>query len=90
MGRRAADSEVFFSYPAHIAEGYGRKRYIAEYIRFAIYAQSFSDETQVHLQLLHDCGWIEKNTYSYFRKEYDTLGRKLNNWLKTIENFRNG
>ena len=26
--------------PAHIAEGYGRKRYIAEYRRFAIYALS--------------------------------------------------
>lgn len=40
--------------PAHIAEGYGRKRYIAEYRRFAIYALSSCDETQVHLGLLHD------------------------------------
>ena len=75
--------------PAHIAEGYGRKRYIAEYRRFAIYALSSCDETQVHLKLLHDCQSISKETYSYFHSEYNILGKKLNNWLSTIEKFGN-
>ncbi|MBC8461288.1 MAG: four helix bundle protein [Deltaproteobacteria bacterium] len=73
--------------PAHIAEGYGRKRYIAEYRRFAIYALSSCDETQVHLGLLHDCDSIDDQTYNYFHAEYNTLGKKLNNWLMRIETF---
>ena len=73
--------------PAHIAEGYGRKRYIAEYRRFAIYALSSCDETQVHLGLLKDCRSIDDKTYNYFHAEYNTLGKKLNNWLMRIETF---
>jgi four helix bundle protein len=73
--------------PAHISEGYGRKRYIAEYRRFAIYALSSCDETQVHLGLLHDCGSIAEKKYNYFHSEYNVLGKKLNNWLTAIENF---
>ena len=74
---------------APIAEGYGRKRYIAEYRRFAIYALSSFDETQVHLKLLHDCRPISKQTYNNFHCEYNILGKKLNNWLSTIEKFSN-
>ncbi len=73
--------------PAHIAEGYGRKFYPAEYRRFAIYALSSCDETVVHLNFLHDCDSISKDTYNYFSPAYDILGKQLNNWLKTIQRF---
>ncbi|MFQ6116526.1 MAG: four helix bundle protein [bacterium] len=36
------------SIPANIAEGYGRKRYRGEYVRFTVYALSSFDETTVH------------------------------------------
>ena len=73
--------------PAQIADGYGRKRYVAEYRRFAIYALSSCDETQVHLGRLHDCGSISDPSYNYFCSEYNILGKKLNNWLVSIEQF---
>jgi hypothetical protein len=41
----------------------------------------------VHLGLLHDCGSIDDQTYNYFHAEYNTLGKKLNNWLMRIETF---
>ena len=37
------------SVTAMIVEGYGRKRYKADFIKFLIYAQAECDETIVHL-----------------------------------------
>ncbi len=42
------------SIPANIAEGFGRRRYKAEYIRFLIYSLSSCDEMSAHLRLLKD------------------------------------
>ena len=39
-----------------IVEGYGRKRYKAEYIKFLTYAQSECDETLLHLEFLIETG----------------------------------
>jgi four helix bundle protein len=71
--------------PAHIAEGFGRRDDPAEYRRFAIYALSSCDETHVHLGLLYKCGSIDKSTYDYFKSQYTVLGKKMNNWLKSID-----
>ena len=46
--RRAAKS-----IPANIAEGFGRRRYKQDYIRFLTYALASCDETRVHLDMLH-------------------------------------
>lgn len=37
-----------------IAEGYGRRRYKAEFIRFLIFAHSSCDETISQLQMIND------------------------------------
>lgn len=57
------------------------------YRRFARNALSSCDETQGHLKRLHDCGSISKETDDDFGSEYHLLGKKLNHWLETIENF---
>jgi four helix bundle protein len=72
------------SIPANIAEGFGRRRYKAEYIRFLIYALFSCDETRVHLDILHATGSIPQADYDHFSKEYDKLGRKLNNFLQCV------
>ncbi len=38
--------------PSCIAEGYGRRRYKPEFIKFLIYAHASCDETIVHLNFL--------------------------------------
>ena len=44
------------SVTALIVEGYGRKRYKAEFIKYLIYSQGECDETIVHLHFLFDTG----------------------------------
>jgi four helix bundle protein len=39
---------------SNIVEGYGRRRYKADFIRFLIYAHSSADETRDHLETLFE------------------------------------
>lgn len=39
---------------SNIVEGYGRRRYKKDYIRFLIYAHSSIDETRDHLEILYE------------------------------------
>jgi four helix bundle protein len=72
------------SIPANLAEGYGRRRYKGDFIRFIIYALSSCDETRVHLDILYETGSLSKQDYQYFTDEYDKLGRRLNNFLRAV------
>jgi four helix bundle protein len=49
--RRSSKSVV-----ATYVEGYGRRKYKAEYIKFLTYSLASNDETKAHLELLHE-GW---------------------------------
>src|SRR5882757_4634178 len=56
---------------ASIVEGYGRKRYKADYIKHLIYAQSECDETLVHLDFLFETGsFSDQVMYAKLRSEY--------------------
>jgi four helix bundle protein len=72
------------SIPANLAEGYGRRRYRNDYIRFIVYALASCDETRVHLDLLHETGSLPKDKYDYFTEQYILLGKQLNGFLKAI------
>ena len=71
------------SIPANISEGYDRKRYKDEFIRFLIFSHSSCNETLTHLELLDR---IYKNDYDFnlLYKEYDFLGGKINNFIKFV------
>src|SRR3982750_1337000 len=57
-----------------IVEGYGRRRYKADYIKHLIYAQSECDETIVHLDFLFETGSLkDKSEFDQLRVEYDLL-----------------
>jgi four helix bundle protein len=72
------------SIPTNLAEGYGRRRYRNDYIRFIVYALASCDETRVHLDLLHETGSLPKDKYHYFTEQYILLGKQLNGSLKAI------
>jgi four helix bundle protein len=72
------------SIPANIAEGFGRRRYKQDYVRFVVYALASCDETRVHLDMLHRTGSMPDPTHQHFSREYDVLGRKLNRFLQGI------
>jgi four helix bundle protein len=74
------------SVKSNIVEGYGRRRYKQEFIRFVDYALASCDETADHLdtliatQSLKDVATIDEITNALKK-----LGRKLNLFLQSIE-----
>jgi four helix bundle protein len=75
------------SVTSNIVEGYGRKRYRYEYIKFLTYALASNDETQNHLRILFTTESLkDKNKYQYLSKKIDLLGRKINLYRKSVEN----
>jgi len=72
------------SIPANIAEGFGRRRHKAEFIRFIVYALASCDETHVHLDVLFETGSLPELAYRHLVTEYETLGRKLNTFLQAV------
>ena len=69
-----------------IVEGYGRKRYKAELIKFLVYAHASCDETILHLNFIIDTHEIDKEEIRYLLEKYDELGRKTNKFIKYVEN----
>ena len=69
-----------------IVEGYGRRRYQADYIRFLIIAQSSNDETLDHLEELNDTGSLKnKPLFHSLHDRVDKLGRSINNFIRSLE-----
>jgi len=64
---------------SNIVEGYGRRRYKKEYIRFLIFALASNDETRDHLDSLFETKSLRhKKTYLELVELNDKLGKKLN------------
>mgnify|MGYP003629930132 CR=1 FL=1 len=79
--RRSADSVV-----SNIVEGYGRRRYKNDYIKFLVYAHASNDETINHLEKLAFLYPNLRTGFLELQEKYDTLGRKINNFIKFVEN----
>lgn len=68
-----------------IVEGYGRRRYKNDFIKFLVYSQASCDETQLHLDFIHDSGHIANAQYEELQEENDKLGRKINKFIQYVE-----
>ena len=69
-----------------IVEGYGRRKYIQDYIRFLIIAISSNDETIDHLENLFETGSLtDKELYQSIHNRLIILGKKLNLFIQAIE-----
>jgi four helix bundle protein len=74
------------SVKTNIVEGYGRRSYKAEFIKFLIYALSSNDETIDHLETLHDTGSLKDTSlYLILHERLEILGKKLNLFLQSVE-----
>jgi four helix bundle protein len=69
-----------------IVEGYGRKKYKAEFIKFLIYAHASCDETILHLNFIKDTHTIETQGINSFIEDYDKLSRQINKFINYVEN----
>lgn len=69
-----------------IVEGYGRRRYKPDFIKYLVYAQSECDETILHLDFLFETQSLkEKDSYQIFHNEYDMLSKKINKFIQWVE-----
>jgi four helix bundle protein len=69
-----------------IVDGYGRRRYKQEFIRFLTFAIASNDETIDHLETLFETGSLtDKDLYQSLHKRLDTLGKKLNQFIQSVE-----
>jgi len=69
-----------------IAEGYGRRRYKQEFIRFLIYAIASNDETIDHLETLFETKSLTDNgVYETIHNKLEVLGKKLNLFIQSVE-----
>lgn len=75
---------------SNIVEGYGRRVYKQEFIRFLIFALASNDETMDHLEMLFESGSISNGQqFSELKEKIDKLGRKLNSFLSSVQKQHN-
>src|SRR2546421_6949557 len=71
---------------SNIVEGYGRRRYKQEFIRFLVFAHASCDETIDHLEGLFESGSLTNEAiYRDLQAQLDLLGRKLNVFIEGVE-----
>jgi len=69
-----------------IVEGYGRREYKQEFLRFISYSIASNDETLDHLETLFETGSLSsKDRYSNLSDRLNTLGKQLHNFRKSVE-----
>ena len=77
--RRSSKSIV-----SNIVEGFGRRRYHNEFIRFLTYAIASCDETKAHLEILKETRSLAKEAFEILYRSYEELGAKLYNFRKAV------
>ena len=71
---------------SNIVEGYGRRRYKQEYIRFLVFALASNDETHDHLDSLFETKSLkDKDLYLELVSLCETIGKKLNLFIQAVE-----
>ena len=69
-----------------IVEGYGRRRYKADYVRILVCALASNDETIFHLEGLYETGSLrDKELYDHLLDQAMHLGSMLNRFIGGIE-----
>ncbi len=75
---------------SNIVEGYGRRKYKADFIRFLIIAQASNDETIDHLETLYETKSLKDQLlFDSLHQGLQKLGRKINNFLQAVERDHN-
>lgn len=71
---------------SNIVEGYGRRSYKQDFIKFLNYALSSNDETIDHLETLFETKSLtDEQLYKKLSEKLNELGRKLNNFVQSVE-----
>ena len=74
------------SVKTNIVEGYGRRRYRQDFLRFLVVAHASCDETKDHLETLHETDSLaDDELYRDLHARVTELSRALNGFIKGVE-----
>ena len=74
------------SIASNIVEGFGRRRYKQDYIRFLVFAHSSCDETKEHLEFLFETGsLVNQEIFNKLKDQLTVLSKMISNFIKAIE-----
>ena len=73
------------SISANIVEGFGRRRYKAEFVRFLVFSHASCNETIEWIEYIRDCYPDFKEHAVDILSKLDKLGRKLNKFIAAVE-----
>jgi four helix bundle protein len=75
---------------SNIVEGYGRRRYKQDFVRYIVFALASNDETIDHLELLMETQSLkDQELYRDLHSRLQILGRKIQKFLKAVEREHN-
>lgn len=70
-----------------IVEGYGRRMYKAEFIKYLVYALASTDETKDHLETLFKTkSFTDQDSFKDYGERLELLGKKLHLFIKGVQN----
>ena len=73
------------SVKSNIVEGYGRRRYKQDFLRFLHYALASNLETADHLETVFETGSLtDEELYHNLHERLDLLGRKLSAFIQSV------
>jgi four helix bundle protein len=67
-----------------ISEGYGRRRYKADFIKFLTYSHASCDETTGQIEMINSI-YPENTDFIGLFPDYEDLGRKINSFIQYVE-----
>jgi four helix bundle protein len=67
-----------------IAEGYGRRKYKAEFIKYMVYSLASCDECSGQIETIAQI-YPEQAAWKELQQEYDLLGKKINKFIQYVE-----
>ena len=71
---------------SNIVEGYGRRRYKNEFIRYIVFAIASTDETIDHLEILFETESLKDEiVFKSLSNKSNLLGKKLIKFLQAVE-----
>ena len=74
------------SIKSNIVEGYGRRRYKKEFIRFLTYALASCDETTDHIENLYETESLKNEAlYQDLHERLQTLGKNRNLFIQSVQ-----
>lgn len=70
---------------ANITEGYGRKQYLQDYIRFIVFAKASAYETMDHLETLYETGSLaDEKVFNEIKSKLTSLCIKIRRFHEAL------